>query len=31
MRGKKFCRECRTELTIEKERRIGICPECELG
>ncbi len=30
MRNKKFCRGCRVELTVEKERRIGKCPECEL-
>jgi hypothetical protein len=30
MRGKKFCKGCRTELLIETERRIGKCPECEL-
>ncbi len=35
MRNKKFCRTCRdggitTELTIESERRIGLCPEHEL-
>lgn len=30
MRGKKFCKGCRTELLIEKQRRVGLCIECEL-
>jgi len=30
MRNKKFCSGCRKELTIEKQRRIGKCEDCEL-
>jgi|ETNmetMinimDraft_4_1059912.scaffolds.fasta_scaffold02080_2 hypothetical protein len=30
MRGKKFCKLCRDELIIEKQRRVGYCEDCEL-